>query len=151
MVDWDKFDERQREIFQEEQAIGDMKRSLFEFPASDPTQLLQKPMNPTDTFGGIISRDITTSNFNPAEAKDVSILLTSAVVLNEARELFDIKNDKDADKWLKATVTNIKASIHSKSAVSKGFGGWLGELFVTLKRKGEIATQFVKQKGGVLK
>jgi len=152
MVDWGEFDRKQREIYSQEQTLFDMRKAMFDFPASDPTALLQKPMNPTDSFDGIITRDTTTSNINPQEAKDVAFLLTCAVALNECRELFDIKKDPEADKWIKATVTNIKASASSRTAVSKGLKGWLGELFVTLKRRGEITAEFIKSgKKGLLK
>jgi len=150
MVDWREFDQRQREIFQQQQTVGDMRNTMFDFPASDPTQLLQKPMDPTDDFGGLITRDTTTANFPEKEAREISFLLTSAVALDGARELFEIDKYPEADKWLVATIRCIKASSASRSAVSKGVKGWLGELFVTLKRKGEIAASFVKEKRGIL-
>lgn len=151
MVDWNRFDQRQREINEEQQAIGDMRRSLFDFPAGDPTALLQKPMNPTNDFNGILTRDITTANLSKEEAKTVHFLLTSAIALDKSRKLFGIDDDEDADKWIDATIECIKASAMSITATSKGVDGWLGELFVTLKRKGEISAQFIKQKTGLLK
>lgn len=152
MVNWSEFDEKQRKIHEEQQTLFDVRKGLFDFPATDPTKLLEKPMNPVNDFDGIINRDTTTSNLqNPQTAKDISFLLTSAVALNEAREVFGIKDDPEADKWIKATITNIKASASSRTAVSKGIKGWLGELFVTLKRRGEITAEFTKGKTGLLK
>jgi len=150
VVNWKQFDERQREAFAEQSAVDDMKKAMFDFPAGDPTSLLQKPMNPTDDFGGMITRDITTANLSEVESGILSTLLTSAIALNEARTTFDIIGDKEADKYMRATITCIKASAMSICATSKGKKGWLGELFVTLKRTGEISTAFVKQKAGLL-
>jgi hypothetical protein len=171
MVNWKEFDERQREIFQQTSMMDEARKSLFDFPAGDPTSLLQKPMNPSDEFDGIITKDITTANLQGQELVNVSILLTSAVALNESGKLFlsyekmseeklkamsieELSNYQDtvqAKKWLDATVTLIRASASSKTAVSKANKGWLGELFVTLKRTGEISAQFMKQKGGMFK
>lgn len=151
MVNWEQFEERQRGIFRQEQGMAEANRQMFDFPAQVPTELLSKPMNPTDSFDGIITRDITTANIPESQAKEVSFLLTSAVALNESRELFGIKDNKEADKWLLATITNIKASAMSRTAVSKGIKGWLGELFVTMKRTGDMTTKFEQEKKGLLK
>lgn len=181
MVNWDEFDKRQKEIFEQQTMLTDVRRQMFDFPASDPTALLQKPMNPSDEFDGIITKDITTANFSDKEVSDVATLLTSAVALNEAGKLFlitdktkiktkeeislmtneeraeyddfliDYNDSLEAKKWLDATVILIRASASSKSAVSKAKKGWLGELFVTLKRTGEISAQFQKTKGGMFK
>lgn len=182
MVNWNEFEQRQREIFAQESMMADARKSLFDFPAGDPTALLQKPMNPADEFDHIITKDVTTANLDGKELTDVSILLTSAVALNEAGKLFlsatkpeakdftigegkeadldvssyanalsDYEDTQSAKRWLDATVTLIRASASSKTAVSKSKKGWLGELFVTLKRTGEISAQFQKVKGGMFK
>lgn len=182
MVNWKEFENRQREIFAQDQLAGDMRyglRSMFDFPAGDPTGLLEKPMKPSDEFDGLITKDVTTANLSEGrESTDVSILITSGVAINEAGKLFlnTVKPDKNnfttdgkfneeaykeavidyedsvkAQKWIMATVRLIKASVSSKTAVSKAKKGWLGELFVTLKRTGEMSAQFIKQKGGIFK
>lgn len=164
MVNWQDFDNRQKQIAEEQQTMFDVRKSLFDFPAGDTTELLQKPMNPVETFDQIITRDDTTGNIlNAKDARDVEVLLTSAVALNESRKLFlDIGKTKEeiakmtpeelldhkdtmlADKWLAATVQLVKASAKARSAVSKSYKGWLGELFITLKRKGEISAEFIR-------
>ena len=100
-MDWNAFDTRQRAIAEEQQTMFDVRKSLFDFPAGDTTELLQKPMNPVETFGGIITRDDTTGNIiTEKDARDCEIFLTSAVAINEARALFldkgrDNRNEKE--------------------------------------------------------
>jgi len=183
MVDWKEFEARQQDIYDQQTVIGDVRKSLFDFPSGDATKLLEKPMNPVDSFDGIITRDVTTANItSEQQARDISFLLTSAVALNESGKLFlntnkeqlkevedlasmtdeqldkynlflqDYEDSVQAKKWLDATVTNIRASANSLTATSKGIKGWLGELFVTLKRRGEIQAQFIPaKKGGLIK
>lgn len=102
-------------------------------PAEDNVQLLDKTSTPVRDFG-VLSRDVKTANLDFKTAKEVSILLSIAKDFDVFDDAFDLENDGNAQRWIKATQDAITGDAIIKCCVSQGLKGKLLDMLVTSRR-----------------
>ena len=168
--------EKYVESLKREAEIQKTVKDTMRFSSESQTQLFEKFAEPEELKDGdSVSRELPTGNFDADLYTRVTTLLSIRgnfvqfrdtflgkdldkeefkTLVDEAKdneekkaELKDYKDKQNAKIWINSIIKQIGDDVTVIAAASKGKKGWLGNLIITSKRIGEVATMTLKEKG----